>query len=65
MRVVPCKDCKKRSIHCHSQCKDYIEWQDEWTKVKEIMRESKKPAIESARHMDYLWRNTRYSKLRV
>ncbi len=24
--VSPCKDCKKRTAFCHSNCQDYIEW---------------------------------------
>lgn len=25
----PCKDCLKRHPHCHSECKDYIEFDEE------------------------------------
>lgn len=29
MNTVPCKDCGKRYLGCHSECKDYIEFNEE------------------------------------
>ena len=24
----PCKDCKRRALHCHSYCREYIEFDE-------------------------------------
>ena len=31
----PCKDCKNRHSHCHSECEYYSFWKSEMTKEKE------------------------------
>lgn len=32
--ICPCKDCRKRKLHCHNDCTKYIEWTEENEKVK-------------------------------
>ena len=29
MKSSPCKDCQRRYLGCHSECKDYIEYSEE------------------------------------
>jgi len=37
----PCKNCEKRKLYCHSECTDYITWQEEWKADKEAYRKDK------------------------
>lgn len=30
----PCKDCTKRTIGCHAECKEYLEFQKENERIK-------------------------------
>ena len=38
----PCKDCKERSISCHSRCDKYISYRKEYDEINEKYREYKK-----------------------
>ena len=40
----PCKDCQKRSILCHSGCKDYLDWTAEEQEKKQKIRTQKEEA---------------------
>ena len=35
-----CKNCDKRSIGCHTTCKEYIEFREELDKIKAIKDET-------------------------
>lgn len=35
----PCKDCQKRCVGCHSKCEDYLKWQEEHNKTKELEKQ--------------------------
>lgn len=37
----PCKDCKKRKLGCHQNCKDYIQFKETNEKVKQKIRSEK------------------------
>ena len=41
MMEVPCKDCKRRQIRCHTVCQMY----SEFLKQNEIVKENRKKAI--------------------
>lgn len=47
----PCKDCKKRDIHCHSVCEEYIAYQDESREYNEKVLIAKR---ERYGHHDYI-----------
>ena len=34
MKLCPCRYCEKRTMVCHSNCVDYIEWKEEYEKSK-------------------------------
>ena len=36
-----CKDCQKRFVGCHSQCKDYQKYREELDKMNEIARKNR------------------------
>ena len=36
MKVTPCKDCKNRTLGCHSFCDEYGEWKKEYYRIKDI-----------------------------
>lgn len=39
----PClKNCSKRSVTCHSHCKDYLDWKSKLNKYNEQKRKDKK-----------------------
>ena len=35
MTKAPCKDCHKRYLGCHSECVDYIEYNDKQQKIRD------------------------------
>ena len=35
MKVAPCKNCELRELHCHSKCKDYLQYDNERKKVRD------------------------------
>lgn len=49
----PCKDCDRRQIGCHSMCRDYMAWKDDFQKRKENQPEAPDMSREKKR---YLWR---------
>ena len=32
--VCPCKDCNKRTVECHGNCKEYKDWKKEGIEIK-------------------------------
>ena len=34
MKSCPCRYCEERTMVCHSNCVDYIEWKKEYEKAK-------------------------------
>lgn len=36
MSYCPCKDCESRNSNCHSNCKDYIDWDNQNKKRRSI-----------------------------
>ena len=34
MKLCPCRYCKKRTMSCHSNCADYIDWKKEYEQTK-------------------------------
>lgn len=36
--VVPCKDCTKRDLYCHSKCSDYKSWKDEEARIRNLKK---------------------------
>lgn len=43
MKQAPCRSCKKRELHCHSTCEDYIAFSNY---RKSILKEKQKLALE-------------------
>lgn len=47
----PCKDCKNRSIDCHSHCDKYNKYKKDKEKENKLIRDKK---MEARRNADYI-----------
>lgn len=45
MVAVPCKDCEKRVVGCHSNCEAYKSFVSENEKLKQFVREQTPPSL--------------------
>lgn len=52
IREGPCIDCLKRVLHCHSNCKDYIDWRNDLLKTKDKIKKDPRN-IQTARYHKY------------
>lgn len=41
LNKAPCKDCTKRTIGCHSSCKEYQEWAKQKKEISEQLKKEK------------------------
>ena len=39
--MCPCKDCKQRTITCHSVCREYIDWKSSLNDFNEKVQREK------------------------
>ncbi len=56
MKHGPCKDCKKRELHCHSTCKEYNDWKKKYVaeatkaaKLRYVERDANRRSYEARR----------------
>ena len=40
-KISPCYDCPDRALGCHSGCKRYIKWREEWTLMTKTINKAK------------------------
>jgi hypothetical protein len=55
MLVVPCKDCQKRKVGCHSTCKEYKEFS--------VANEARREAIKREKEIDHFFKSNASRRL--
>lgn len=55
----PCKNCKKRVLHCHSTCSEYIAFSNE---RRNIQKQKQKEALEYEQRVASIQRMQKYMK---
>ena len=57
LQPCPCRDCGRRKFLCHSNCKEYQDWKNEYETVRDALAEERAVYSEPARRiMLKIWR---------